>query len=357
MTRVQWLSNETPDRAGQGGQRRQFFQIRALVNSGHQVRVTTLDGPQDDTSVRTVATDVHRVGGLELRGRIPVPWRRRAVRRHLASWGDVVVVAHGESHERFEWALPPDVPTLVDLHNVYSRWPAEAVPGAHERWAELERCVRREADAVSVTSIREAGAMQDGRAPIIVVENGVDAEEWSVDPRPGPEPVLKLFGSWSWAPNAQGLDWLLENVWPAVHRTTGAKCSIAGVGVGPQVSQVAGVTVHGRVADLQHFLADAWAIAVPLPESVGSPVKYAEALAVGCPVISTSQGAPGHRDLPVISDDVDRWIETLTGWLGGKVPPETLGRSARSERLELLSWSRATEPLIRWVERTGRADE
>lgn len=115
------------------------------------------------------------------------------------------MVAHGESHERFEWALPPSVPTLVDLHNVYSRWPAEVVPGAHERWAELERRIRREADAVSVTSVREAGALQDGRAPVIVVENGVDAEEWSLDPRPGPEPVVKLFGSWSWAPNTGGL--------------------------------------------------------------------------------------------------------------------------------------------------------
>ncbi|WKV15795.1 glycosyltransferase family 4 protein [Janibacter limosus] len=150
---------------------------------------------------------------------------------------------------------------------------------------------------------------------------------------------------------------LLEHVWPAVHRATGAECAIAGAGVGPDVPQVAGVTVHGRVADLQHFLSDAWAIAVPLPESVGSPVKYAEALAVGCPVISTSRGAPGHRDLPVISDDRDQWIDTLTGWLGGDAPPAPLDPFARTERLELLSRSQATEPLIRWVERTGLADE
>lgn len=65
MVAVHWVSNETPDQFGQGGQRRQFFQIQTLVEAGHTVRVVTLAGQQDDTSVRAVADDVHRVPSLD----------------------------------------------------------------------------------------------------------------------------------------------------------------------------------------------------------------------------------------------------------------------------------------------------
>ncbi len=347
MVTVHWVSNETPDRFGQGGQRRQFFQIEALTLAGHEVRVVALSGPQDDTSVRDVAADVHRVPRLEARGRVPLPWRRQALRRRLAQWGDVVVVAHGESWERFAWALPEGVPTVVDLHNVFSRWSgptAEAV-----RWRDLERRIRESADLVTVTSDREAGAVPDGPAPVLVVEKGIDPAEWPVDPVPAATPVVKLFGNWSWAPNTAGLSWFAREVWPQVHAATGARCEIAGTGVDPEVASTPGLVAHGRVDDLQGFLSDAWALAIPLPESVGSPVKYAEALAVGVPVITTEQGAPGHHDLPVISDDVSVWISTLTHWLSG--PPTTTGLAPRQrgERLARLSWSTATAPLGGWI--------
>ncbi|WP_306512332.1 glycosyltransferase family 4 protein [Janibacter hoylei] len=348
MTRVFWLSNETPDRHGQGGQRRQYFQIAALVAAGHEIRVVTLSGPQDDTSVRDVADDVHRVPRLEARGRVPLHWRRRALRRRLAEWGEAIVIAHGESWERFEWALPPAVPALVDLHNVYSRWPTEDSPGAAERWRALEQRIRRSVTAVSVTSTREAEALPGGPAEVIVVENGVDPEEWTLEPVPAEAPVLKLFGNWGWAPNTLGVEWFLSQVWPQVCRVTSARCVIAGSGLNPD-SLPTGATAAGRVPDLQRFLADAWAIALPLPESVGSPVKYAEALAVGCPVITTTQGAPGHRSIPVIADTAQQWVDTLTEWLSAPTPSAVLDNRERADRLSVLSWARATEPLSAWV--------
>ena len=347
MVNVHWVSNETPDRFGQGGQRRQFFQIEALTLTGHEVRVVTLSGPQDDTSVRDVAADVHRVPRLEARGRVPLPWRRQALRRRLAQWGDVVVVAHGESWERFAWALPEGVPTVVDLHNVFSRWSGTSAEA--ERWLDLERRIRRAADLVTVTSGREADAVPDGPAPVLSVDNGIDPQEWSVEPVPAADPVVKLFGNWSWAPNTVGLNWFAHEVWPTVHDATGATCEIAGAGVDPAVATIPGIVVHGRVADLQTFLSSAWAVAIPLPESVGAPVKYAAALAVGVPVISTKQGTPGHQDLPVVTDDLATWTGTLISWLGGPSAPPSLVPGERRERLDRLSWSAATAGLEAWI--------
>lgn len=349
MARVHWISNETPDRFGQGGQRRQFFQVQALSNAGHEVRVVTLAGPQDDMSIGRVAKEVHRVPALEFRGRLPLPWRRRALRRRLSEWADVIIVAHTESWLRFHWAFPRGVPVLVDFHNVFSRWTEVGGKDEADRWMALEHHIRTVADAVTVTSEREAASVPPGRAPIIVVENGIEPGEWSIEPFPASDPVLKLFGNWAWTPNANGLEWFVREVWPSVHTATGATCQIAGTGVASALADIPGVVALGRVPDLQRFLSDAWAIAVPLPESVGSPVKYAEALSVGVPVISTEQGAPGHRELPCITDDTTGWINELTDWLGHEDPPRVLGPAERQQRLDSLSWTAATIPLLAWV--------
>lgn len=351
VTRVHWVSNETPDQLGQGGQRRQFFLIRALTEAGHTVRVISLAGPQDDTSIRSEADDVHRVPALDIRGRLPIPWRWWTLRRRLQGWGEVIVVAHGESWERFAWALPRGTPVIVDMHNIFSRW-----PGAGEEstdWHDLERRVRREAETVTVASAREAEAIPDGEAPVVVVEHGIDPAEWHVDPDPAPEPVVKLFGNWSWLPNARGLAWFVREIWPAVHAATGATCEIAGAGVDPSTAATPGVVVHGRVPDLQTFLSTAWVVAVPLPESVGAPVKYAEALAVGVPVITTSQGASGHLGLPLVADDVNAWIANLTRWLNAG-SADHLAQVQRSDRLDRLSWTRSAAPLSEVISALAR---
>lgn len=259
-------------------------------------------------------------------------------------------MAHGESWERFAWSLPKDRPTVVDLHNVFSRW-SEA--GSRSRWLDLEQRVRHEATMVTVTSTREAVSLADGPAPVLVVENGIAPQEWPVEPAPASSPVLKLFGNWSWQPNTVGLEWFVREIWPSVHTATGATCAIAGSGLGPAVPATPGVEAYGRVDDLQTFLSDAWAIAIPLPESVGAPVKYAEALAVGVPVISTDQGAPAHRDLPVVTDDTSNWVETLVEWLGDAEPPARLDPAQRRARMDALAWSATTAPLTAWVSRRG----
>ncbi len=350
MTRVHWVSNETPDINGQGGQRRQFFQIRELVAEGHEVRVVTLQGLQDDTSISGVAHDVHRIPPLHARGRLPLPWRRRRLRRRLAAWGDVVVVAHGETWASLSWSLPRSKPVVVDLHNVFSRWPFAGDTGIDPvYWTQMERRIRDSADLVTVVSNRDAAALPPGSASVMVLENGVDPKEWSVPPQPAQFPVIKLFGNWSWAPNRAGLEWFAREIWPEVHASTHATCEIAGTGVPPWISAMGSLTDHGRVENLQAFLSDAWAIAVPLPKTIGAPVKYAEALAVGVPVIATTQAAYGHRDLPVIADDSAAWIGTLTHWLSGDQPPAQLRPDIREQRLRRLSWANASAPLDRWL--------
>src|SRR3954454_17330724 len=108
--RLLWLSKETPDRIGQGGQRRQYFQIRELAAAGIEVTVMTPAGDQDDASIRELA-DVVRFSRRRLTGRS----RPDPVGAATSSRFDRIIVAHAESYDLLNGrAADVKVPWLVD---------------------------------------------------------------------------------------------------------------------------------------------------------------------------------------------------------------------------------------------------
>jgi len=350
---ILWFSNETPSRDGQGGQRRQFFQIEALVRDGHHVCVVTLAGPQDDSSIREI-TEVHRVS-FWVRG-IPIGLSGMAQAARLATrrqWAGVVI-AHSES-----WpvgrrlARLANAPAFVDLHNVYSSWfraRGDAVTAAH--YESLETDILRHADVVSVCAAREINNLPtQAGANQVVMQHGVDESEWSIEPDPNPVPVVKMFGNWDWAPNKAGLKWFLGDVWPRLHALAPqVTCEVAGTCDHPRDAPD-GVTFRGRVPSVPDFLHDASCVAVPVQGGVGAPVKYAEALASGVPVVATPEAAHGFAlDGGLVSDTAEQWA----GWICGL----TLGRrDSYRENADTLrrlclrdhSWYAASSPMREWV--------
>ena len=356
MTSVLWYSNETPDRGGQGGQRRQYFQIQSLVEAGHDVTVVSLAGDQDDTSIRSL-TEVRRLPGLGRWARVP-PQRRRdhasgffdAIRR------DRVVVAHIESwlHLRRR-RISLRRPQLLDLHNVFSAWhesQGQRRPSA--RWRRLELAAAREFDAVSVCSERERTAFQSSTGrDAIVVQHGVDPDEWTPTPCPRPRPVMKLFGNWDWDPNRDGLAWFLDRVVPLTTAATGISVEVAGRGT-EGMAAPDGVRFVGRVPDVPTFVADAWVVGLPVRLGVGAPVKYAEALATGVPLVATTDGAagsePGEAPGLLVSDDPAAWARWIERVVGDPERPRAAASERRALTLAEHSWDRVTEPLREWVE-------
>ncbi len=165
----------------------------------------------------------------------------------------------------------------------------------------------------------------------------------------GPHPpVVKLFGNWAWAPNEAGLRWFLEEVWPRREERESWACQIAGTGVvGPLPP---GVVAVGRVESLSDFLADATVVAVPVRNGVGAPVKFAEALASGAPVLASLAGAPNLASLAAcVSDEPSHWAHTLTDVLRRPDHYESVGRHARETVLRDGSWPTVSSPLIDWA--------
>jgi glycosyltransferase involved in cell wall biosynthesis len=357
-SRVAWLSAETPDRSGAGGQRRQFHQILALLERDIDVRVATLAGPQDDGTLRGLVPVV-RFGPLRGRGLLSDP----TLERFLAD-GDFssAVVAHLESVPHVRRALVRhDIPWLIDLHNVNSRWHgARDDRLRHVVWRVRERAALRRATVATTCSREERDAVLAiaPGARVEVAGHGIDPHEWPDDALAQDRlPAAVFFGAWGHGPNRQGVEWLVKHVWPQVlDAVPEARLMLAGPGEPPAaVAGRPGVEYVGRVDDLARLLGRVRVAVVPIIDGIGARVKFGEALASGVAVVSTSAGAEGFEAEGTFSlaDEANAFASACIELVGDRDRAERLGRRGRAFAFERCLWSRTSEPLIRFV-RSGR---
>lgn len=357
MVRVLWVSAETPDRNGQGGQRRQFHQIRELAALGHDITVLVPRSAQDATTVREVAT-IRRmrfaIFGIPL---APLFRRANAVVRNRR-W-DAIVLSHVES----AWLIPqrPDAPVLLDVHNVLSYWHS-----THGRNLEASAAESAEAEALmlasgvmtcSETELRRLAHIHsdtlDGREAF-VAPLGIDPDEWPTVDYRRDSPLVAMFGSWDWAPNAAGLEWFASVVWPEVRRrVSDAEAHVAGSGADP-ATLPDGMSFVGRVPDLAAFTSSATVVAVPVRDGVGASVKFAESLATGAAVIATTDGANAFDSPPAfVSDSVNAWVEWIVQRLEDR-GREPAPHPSRSVALQKLTWSDSVRPIDAWLNSHSR---
>jgi polysaccharide biosynthesis protein PslH len=103
-------------------------------------------------------------------------------------------------------------------------------------------------------------------------------------------PRVGLIGTWTWAPNREGLHWLLDKVWPMLQGR--AQLVLAGSGL-ELLDLPPGATVLGRVDDVARFHEQIDLIAVPSHSGSGVLEKAIEAVASGLPVVATSHALRG----------------------------------------------------------------
>lgn len=353
MARISWVTVETPDQHGQGGQRRQYHQIRALTDLGHDVHVLALKTAQDAQSISAM-TRTTRVG-ISIAGHPVHALIDRFHRRIARDKSDAYIVSHVESC----WLLP-DVfdlgrPALLDVHNVMSDWMfrrgerSEAQEAMSEEAAAAARF-----DAIMTCSDVErdrfvahhpAAADKTFTAPL-----GVDPDEWPEVVFDRTNPNVALFGSWGWSPNRMGLDWFLADVWPRViDAYPEARALVAGSGADENDEWPTGAQSVGRVEDLAAFTGTATVVAVPVHQGVGAAVKFAESLATGAAVIATPDGANAFFDTPAfVSDDAEAWASWIVDRLTHRAQ-EPAPASGRDFALTQLTWAKAVEPIDAWL--------
>ena len=137
---------------------------------------------------------------------------------------------------------------------------------------------------------RQAGC----RKAIESIPFGVDSGEVpSVEVEPN---SLFHIGAMDWLPNQESIRWLLDDVWPVVHREVPqAKLYLAGRKMPTEWmnATIEGVSIIGEVPDAMYFIGSKKINVVPLLSGSGIRVKIIEAMSIGKVVITTTVGAQG----------------------------------------------------------------
>lgn len=118
-----------------------------------------------------------------------------------------------------------------------------------------------------------------------------------------------VIGNFRHPPNADGLRWFREAIWPLMHeRLPGAQVHVYGAYPPKDAMRMddpkAGFRVHGWVPDAREAIGRHRVNLAPLRFGAGIKGKIADGWAVGTPVVTTSIGAEGMRAGEPVSPDV-----------------------------------------------------
>jgi glycosyltransferase involved in cell wall biosynthesis len=163
--------------------------------------------------------------------------------------------------------------------------------------------------------------------------------------------TIGVMGTWTWAPNREGLQWLINRVWPLMAGR--ARLVLAGAGLeGMDLPQ--DTTVLGQVTDPQQFFNAVDLVVLPSQSGSGIQEKAVEAVASGLPVVATPHALRGLGEaLPPtvrVAPDAARFAEACLQSLatsGSAAPHGVAGALERWCDDRQLRYGRALEACLR----------
>ena len=203
-------------------------------------------------------------------------------------------------------------------------------------------------------SARDAQALAERYRPqqIATIDTGVDLDFFPFQP-PQPAPpdggTVIFTGTMSWPANAEGLAWMMDEAWPRVLAARPAARAVI-VGRGAPDWLLAKARERNLAWDFTGFVDDirprvhaAHAYVIPLRVGSGTRIKAFEALAMGCPMVSTTLGVEG---LDITQGQHYLAADTAEGFAAATLclldHPEAATRMAHDARAlleEKFSWS------------------
>jgi glycosyltransferase involved in cell wall biosynthesis len=264
-------------------------------------------------------------------------------------------------------AGPTHVPMIVDFPNLETRRLATFArrgrlhnrASAHfeaikaRRW---EPAIARRARLCLALNDVDCQVLKGWGAHAITVPNGIQRGSATVrSPRRGPAVYL---ASGDYAPNRDGGNWLLRDVWPKVlKRDPQARLVIAGRGTMAAYADAAsipGVALLGEVEDASGVLDSAAVIVAPVSSGGGQQLKVIEALSRARLVVATPFSAgsvPAEmRELCVVAEDSEAFSAMLVDALHD-APARWRREEAACPAAEMLpTWRESVKPILTWLE-------
>ncbi|MEO1576327.1 MAG: glycosyltransferase family 4 protein [Pseudomonadota bacterium] len=252
---------------------------------------------------------------LNLFHRLPV-----AVASDLSATGDALIGQQLPKHDVavFDFihaaALAPeplDTPSVMFTHNVEAQIferhaNVNTNPVMRRVWAQQWRkmlrfegeSLKRFDRVVAVSELdRDGFRNQYGANNVDTIPTGVDLGFFPYTPAPQPGQVV-FTGSMDWMANQDAIDWYLADIWPRIVEAQ-SDAAMTVVGRAPPERLVARASgapnfeFTGFVDDVRTYIHRAAVYVIPLRVGGGTRLKVFEAMASGCPVVSTAIGVEG----------------------------------------------------------------
>ncbi len=262
----------------------------------------------------------------------------------------------------------PGTPVIYDAHNaeyalqqrIYEteRAALTGLPGAlysriqAQRVRRLEQEICRAVDYVIAVSETDAGLLRAlaGDTPVAVIPNGITARLYSqpaFEPVDLEKPALVFTGKMDYRPNIDAALWFGQEILPLVRQELpDAHFYIVGQSPHRRLNVLrgqSGITLTGLVPDILPYLQAASVFVVPLRMGSGTRLKVLEAMAAGCPIVSTSIGAQGlaitdGQEL-ILADTAKEFARSAVRLYRDPQQARTLGEKARAFVCEHGDWS------------------
>jgi glycosyltransferase involved in cell wall biosynthesis len=248
---------------------------------------------------------------------IPVPvfsdWSRigeQTVMREILRQPDVIVFdfPHSVVLAPGKWQSPSVIFThnveaeIFKRHEKFSRSPLHKIIWANQykKMYRFEKQVLSRFDTVIAVSTRDCEFFQteyqveSGHT----IPTGVDTDYLQYQ-APEYQSQIVFCGSMDWLPNVDAIEYYFSEIWPTIREMVpDAKMKV--VGRAPPESLMRKILTAasewqftGFVEDVRPHIAGADVFVIPLRIGGGTRIKAFEAMAMGCPVVSTSIGMEG----------------------------------------------------------------
>jgi glycosyltransferase involved in cell wall biosynthesis len=294
--RILFVTPVSPFSSASGSEQRSALMLAALRSIGDVDVLELKPGEQTQVSRRGEAHEhsvlaLVQTGGLQSRY-APKAALTRGIEQALAHpLSDYQLIVG-----RYVWGIcqlqiPTGVRLIVDLDDFHYRY-ARSAPwsraSAKERLVKFvaHRMLRRQLPrfhgAFVVSAQDQQEVSQANGLATVFLPNVAFSSEATPTPLPGSKQVLFVGSLW-YRPNAEGVDWFLQQVWPRL-RASVPDATLTLVGAAPQSVRTqwetcVGVSAPGFVPDLAASYRAAQLVVVPLHSGGGTNIKVLEALA------------------------------------------------------------------------------
>lgn len=401
------LCNKSPYPPKEGGPMAINMLVEGLIEAGHQVKVLAMNTNKYSVDSSKIPENYRRNSGIEF---IEVdlsirPWkallnlftnRSYHVERFIsAAYAKrVEELLTTDSYDVVQFEMPymsPYLPlvqklskatTILRAHNIEHKiWEriAETTPTFLKRiyLRHLTHTLKKheihfltQVDGVAAISevdadffrkvMKEHSLHDSNNSPnVISIPFGIDPSRYPSSELKKPLTLFSI-GAMNWIPNAEGIRWFLEQVWPTLHQHFPTlKFHIAGRAMpGWMLAlQLPNVLIEGEVSDAIHFISDHAIMVVPLFSGSGIRIKIIEGMACGKAIVSTSVGAEGihyhHGKDILIGDTAEAFIQHITTCLQDENLASNLGKNARRRIETEYAQKQIIQRLVGFYQKTG----